>query len=109
MDELERKAALNPLSGESVKHNTKAIYTIRSVTSLIFGVTAGILGLESYYGFVFYLAGTLFVSLLMFIFLANGSPKEYFMTSQEIWTRDAFTGLSSYMLSWTLFYGLVDA
>ncbi|KAK9239286.1 Rab5-interacting protein-domain-containing protein [Lipomyces kononenkoae] len=109
MDEKERKQAISPLSAESLQQNGKTVYYIRSVTSTIFGVSAGILGLESYYGFLFYVGGTVFVSLLLFGLLARGRPAEYFTSAKDVWTSNALTGLSSFVLTWTLFYGLVDA
>ncbi|KAK9484504.1 Rab5-interacting protein-domain-containing protein [Lipomyces starkeyi] len=109
MDEKERKQAIYPVSTESLQQNGKTVYYIRSVTSTIFGVSAGILGLESYYGFLFYFAGTAFVSLLLFLLLARGQPTKYFISANDIWMGNALTGLSSFVLTWTLFYGLVDA
>ncbi|KAK9451086.1 Rab5-interacting protein-domain-containing protein [Limtongia smithiae] len=109
MDDNARKAATTPLSSESVTANTKAVYYIRSVTSTVFGIAAGILGLESYVGFLFYFAGTTTVSLLIFLLLAKGRPSEYFTSANYVWTGNAMTGLSSFVLTWTLFYGLIDA
>ncbi|KAK9461377.1 Rab5-interacting protein-domain-containing protein [Lipomyces oligophaga] len=109
MDPKERKTAIAPISNESLTSNTKIVYRIRSVTSTIFGITAGILRLESYVGFLFYFAGTIFVSLLMFIFLAKGKPEEFFQSSLYVWTGNSVTGLSSFVLTWTMFYGLVSA
>ncbi|KAK9378603.1 Rab5-interacting protein-domain-containing protein [Kockiozyma suomiensis] len=109
MDSKERQLAIAPISTESLTQNTKAVYYIRSVSSTIFGVAAGILGLESYIGFLFYFAGTTYISLLMFLVLAKGKPSEYFTSSSYVWTGNAFTGLTSFVLTWTMFYGLVDA
>ncbi|KAK9464269.1 Rab5-interacting protein-domain-containing protein [Lipomyces arxii] len=109
MDENERRQAIAPLSSDSLQHNTKTVYYIRSVTSTIFGVSAGILGLESYVGFLYYFALTAVVSFLCFVLLAKGNPSEYFVKGKDIWTSNTLTGLSSFVLTWTLFYGLVDA
>lgn len=82
---------------------------IRSLTSSVFGIAAGILGLESYAGFIFYLAGSMFVSMLMLVLVADGKPKKYFYGASELWTTEVFGGssLSSFVLTWTLFYNLV--
>ncbi|KAK7203211.1 Rab5-interacting protein-domain-containing protein [Myxozyma melibiosi] len=109
MDRKELEGAVAPISSESLAQNTKAVYYIRSVTSTIFGVGAGILGLESYFGFLFYFAGTAYVSLLMFFILAKGKPAEFFTSPSYVWTGNAFTGLTSFVLTWTMLYGLVDA
>ena len=43
----------------------QVISQIRSLTASLFGIAAGILGLESLYGFIFYFLGTVFVSQLI--------------------------------------------
>ena len=104
---------------------------MRSLTSSLFGIASGILGLESYSGFIFYFLGTLFVSLLVWLLRAEGlglsgqrpqRPKEdrqgssgqrlYFENPiWELWMggNELLGGLSSFVLTWTLFYGLVRA
>ncbi|KAL8943738.1 MAG: hypothetical protein Q9216_000844, partial [Gyalolechia sp. 2 TL-2023] len=86
------------------------ISNIRSLTASLFGVSAGILGLESYAGFIFYFLGTLFVSGLIYAILAQGRQAEYFRSPvKDLWTGEVVGGLSSFVLTWTLFYGLVRA
>lgn len=66
--------------------------------------------MESYTGFVFYLIGTLIVSGLIFSFRAEGKASEYFHRPLgDLWGGDVVSGLSSFVLTWTLFYGLVRA
>ncbi|WEW58277.1 hypothetical protein PRK78_003745 [Emydomyces testavorans] len=55
---------INPLVPDSVVRNTRTLTNLHSLSSFLLGVAAGILGLRSYAGFVFYLLGTVFVSLL---------------------------------------------
>lgn len=130
----EREQAIHPVVQESVQHNARVglpppltlqmplrppvlisrtvqiISNIRSLTASLFGVAAGILGLESYPGFLFYLLGTLLVSTLIFFLLAEGMPSRHFQSQlSELWTAEVFGGLSSFVLTWTLFYGLVRA
>jgi hypothetical protein len=88
----------------------QVISNIRNLTASLFGVAAGTLGLESYPGFIFYLVGTLFVSLLLFALKTDGKPGEYFYTPLgDMWLGEVFGGLSGFVLTWTLFYGLVQA
>jgi len=88
----------------------QTISNIRSLTASLFGIAAGILGLESYPGFLFYLLGTLFVSRLIFFQRAEGQPSRYFQSQfSDLWSAEVFGGLSSFVLTWTLFYGLVRA
>ncbi|KAI4085915.1 MAG: hypothetical protein LQ344_008010 [Seirophora lacunosa] len=121
MAEQERALAIHPIVAESVQHNTQTLSTIRSLTSSLFGISAGILGLESYSGFLFYILGTLFVSLLVHgrVLLAEGARTEgrkggggagrYFQSpARDLWFGEGVVGgLSSFVMTWTLFYGLV--
>jgi hypothetical protein len=127
----ERELRITPIVPENVMHNTKVLLAlilhlyrtiakqeseqtltdIRSLTSSILGVAAGILGLESQTGFAFYIGGSILVSVLMLFLLARGAPKSYFRSQADIWTHEVFgtTSLSSFVLTWTLFYNLVRA
>jgi ER membrane protein complex subunit 6 len=85
----------------------------------ILGVSAGILGLESYNGFLFYFVFTVLTTILFYtVRIAPTSLKSglgvfdtsrYFRTQYEFWTGSVFGGLAGYVLTWTLFYGLVRA
>jgi len=106
----ERELAISPIVQSSVQHNTQTISNIRNLTASLFGVAAGTLGLESYPGFIFYLVASLLVSFLIFAFRAEGKPSEYFHRPLgELWLGDVFSGMSGFVLTWTLFYGLVRA
>lgn len=122
----ERELQTHPIVPDSVAHNTKVrislashrnpsltlpqtLSDIRSLTGSIFGVAAGILGLESASGFLFYILGSLLVSALVFLVLAKGNSKRYFQSMADVWISDVFGGLSGFILTWTLFFGLVRA
>jgi len=117
----ERELQISPIVQESVLHNTKTLTTLHNLTASLFGVGAGILGLESYPGFLFYLIFSLITSALVYAFRVRpGIIKEskaqgksgmrrYFRSSMELWTGGLFEGLSGFVLTWTLFYGLVRA
>jgi len=106
----ERELAINPVVQSSVQHNTQVVSNIRQLTASLFGVAAGTLGLESYPGFLFYFLGTLLVSILIFAVRAEGKPSAYFYRPLgDLWGGEVFGGLSSFVLTWTLFYGLVRA
>jgi hypothetical protein len=88
----------------------QTVSNIRNLTASLFGVAAGTLGLESYPGFAFYLAGTFLVSALIFFLRTEGNPKAFFYRPfGDLWAGDLTSGLSSFVLTWTLFYGLVRA
>ncbi|KAJ4335491.1 hypothetical protein N0V95_008888 [Ascochyta clinopodiicola] len=106
----ERELQVNPIVGTSVQHNTQVTSNIRNLTASLFGVAAGTLGLESYPGFIFYLAGSLLVSVLLFALKTEGQAGKYFYRPLgDLWLGDVFGGLSGFVLTWTLFYGLVRA
>ncbi|KAH8602810.1 Rab5-interacting protein-domain-containing protein [Bisporella sp. PMI_857] len=115
----ERELQISPIAQDSVIHNTKVLTTLRGLTASLFGVGAGILGLESYPGFIFYLVFSLLTSALVYAFRVRptisqdisgqASLKRYFRGSMELWTGGLFDGLSGFVLTWTLFYGLVRA
>lgn len=127
----ERQLALKPIVGESVGHNARVslssmphsilvfrtyapvsqtVSNIRALTASLFGVAAGTLGLESLPGFFFYFVGTAIVSLLVFSLKANGDASAYFFRPVgDFWIGDLFGGLMSFVLTWTLFYGLCKA
>lgn len=106
----ERELAINPIVQTSVQHNTQVVSNIRNLTASLFGVAAGTLGLESYPGFIFYLVGTSIVSALIFASRADGKPAAFFHSPLgDLWGGEVFGGLSSFVLTWTLFYGLVRA
>lgn len=147
----ERDLQLSPLVPDSIQHNSKVLpppaspfppstpkltspspnqtlYNLQSLTASLFGVAAGILGLESYSGFLFYLAFTLLTSVLFYAVrvapsssAASPSGKagsgggglldtsRYFRTGLEFWTGGVLSGLAGYILTWTLFFGIVRA
>lgn len=92
---------------------------MQGLSGSIFGAAAGILGLESYGGFLFYIMFTILTTVLFYIFrvaptsLKSGlSPLDtsrYYRTSYEFWFGGLFGGLPGYILTWTLFFGLVRA
>ncbi|KAF2753184.1 hypothetical protein EJ05DRAFT_505197 [Pseudovirgaria hyperparasitica] len=106
----ERELAIAPIVGDSMQHNHRTISNIRSLTASLFGVAAGTLGLESYPGFIFYLVGTFIVSALIFALRMDGQPGKYFYRPlSEFWIGDVFGGAMSFILTWTLFFGIVQA
>ncbi|EJT81483.1 hypothetical protein GGTG_01461 [Gaeumannomyces tritici R3-111a-1] len=115
----EKDYQIAPIVPESVMYNTKILSNLQTLTASLFGVGAGILGLESYSGFLFYVAFT-FLSAALFYGLrvaptslaAGKGPLDtsrYFRGPYEVWTSGLMNGLAGFILTWTLFYGLVRA
>lgn len=98
---------------------SQSLFNLQSLTASLFGVAAGILGLESYSGFLFYIISTLLTVILFYALrvapasLPSGKPifdtSRYFRGPFEFWTSGLFGGLAGFILTWTLFYGLVRA
>ncbi|KAF5020706.1 hypothetical protein F66182_7268 [Fusarium sp. NRRL 66182] len=63
----ERDLQISPIVPESVIHNTKTLSNLQSLTSSLFGVSAGVLGLESYYGFLVYIVFSFITTLLFYV------------------------------------------
>ncbi|TWU75480.1 hypothetical protein ED733_005227 [Metarhizium rileyi] len=113
----EQEYQIHPIVPDSVVHNTKVLSNLQSLTASLFGVAAGILGLESYNGFLVYIVLSLFTSLLFYGLqvapesLGEGRPllstSRYFISTFDFWTSGIFNGLPGFILTWTLFYGLV--
>lgn len=97
----------------------QTLYNFQSLTASLFGVSAGILGLESYDGFLFYIISTLLTTILFYALrvaptsVSSGKgpldTSRYFRAPFEFWTGGLFGGLAGFILTWTLFYGLVRA
>jgi hypothetical protein len=89
------------------------------LTASLFGVSAGILGLESYYGFIVYFVFSVITTLLFYTLkiapesLSQGHPpldaSRFYRGAFDFWLSGAFSGISGFILTWTLFYGLVRA
>jgi len=119
MAPTEKELQISPIVPESVMQNTKTLADFQSLLGSIFGAAAGILGLESYSGFLFYFVLTLLTTVLFYVLrvaptslkagLAPLDTSRYFRSRYEFWFGGLFGGLPGYILTWTLFYGLVRA
>lgn len=94
-------------SPERFQHNAKAIDTVRSTASILSGVCAGILRCTSLYGLAAFLAFYLLTSALLLLAMGMDSAS---YTNRNI-LAFALGDMSKYGLSfvlfWTLAYGLV--
>ncbi|KAJ5823952.1 hypothetical protein N7447_006292 [Penicillium robsamsonii] len=64
---------ITPLVPEAVQHNNRVLSSLHSLTSFLLGLSAGILALQSTYGFAFYFLGTILVSGLFHAALIHRS------------------------------------
>ncbi|KAI9017480.1 transmembrane protein 93-like protein [Gaertneriomyces semiglobifer] len=94
-------------SAIAVRKNTQIVQYARSSLAFISGAAAGILGIEGWIGgFAFYLASSLLLSLLLWA-KTGGNSKKYFPRVEMLWTEEVTGNAFSYLLFWTLAYGLV--
>lgn len=94
-------------SPAAITHNYSKLEYCRTSMSALAGCTAGILGLYSIYGFVFYflMAGILW----LFVLLKTGKDfDKYFHSKTQVLTGSLGSGLFTYVLFWTFLYGIVN-
>ena len=93
-------------SRERIAANTRVLTFARTLVAAFAGASAGILGLETYAGFLFYFAANLVGSALLF-FAMHTKPSKYLVSPNSVWTEAATSGFMTYLLVWTLVYNLV--
>ncbi|KAJ5157039.1 uncharacterized protein N7482_008139 [Penicillium canariense] len=64
---------VNPLVPEAVQHNNRVLSSLHSLTAFLLGLSAGVLALQSTFGFAFYFTGTVLVSALFHAVLLQRS------------------------------------
>ncbi|KFY26849.1 hypothetical protein V491_01139 [Pseudogymnoascus sp. VKM F-3775] len=93
----------------------QTLANLHNLTASLLGIAAGILGLESYPGFLFYALLTFLTSALVYVFrvrptaAAEFDTTRFFVSGWTLWTGGLIDGLSGFVLTWTLVYGLVRA
>ncbi|KAI9741108.1 MAG: hypothetical protein M1834_002821 [Cirrosporium novae-zelandiae] len=111
----DRDLYISPIVPESLAHNAHVLTQIHSLTSSLLGLCAGILGLESLFGFAFYILGSLFVSFLIDIVVCGGRPGRYFGIEggkggrRHVYLKEMVGGLWGFGLAWAGGYGGVRA
>ena len=96
----------NPINTRNVMHNTKSLNFSRTSLSVLSGVVAGILGLTSIYGFLFYIVTSGLLGLYYLLSEAR-SEATHFLNKQQLVTGFVAENLFTYILVWTLVYGCV--
>ncbi|KND02308.1 uncharacterized protein SPPG_02783 [Spizellomyces punctatus DAOM BR117] len=100
-------ASANRFSPVALRNNAGVLQYARSSLAFISGAAAGILGLEGWlHGFLFYVASSLVLSLILWL-KTGFNPKRYFPTPDMLWVHEVAGNAFSYLLFWTLAYGLV--
>jgi hypothetical protein len=84
--------------------NTRALNFARTSLSVLGGVVAGILGLTSIYGFLFYFVVSGLLSLY-YLVAESRSKSTHFLQKSQVMTAFVFEHLFTYILMWTLVFG----
>jgi hypothetical protein len=96
--------------GPSIQANTKTLQYVQDFTSLMFGTLAGILQLESSHGFIFFIASSLLTSVLYLVVVVGGNGREFYESPlKNVFFDNLTRGLTAFLMSWTLFYALVQS
>lgn len=90
----------------AVRLNENSLEQCRTSVSALSGCVAGILGLTSYKGFLFYAFSMFFLSSLIYLYIRN-EHRKFFTSLNHIFINGFFNGLLTYVLFWTFLYGMV--
>ena len=90
----------------AVRLNENSLEQCRTSVSALSGCVAGILGLTSYKGFLFYAFSMFFLSFLIYLYIRN-EHRKFFTSLNHIFINGFFNGLLTYVLFWTFLYGMV--
>ncbi|KAI9203887.1 Rab5-interacting protein-domain-containing protein [Polychytrium aggregatum] len=94
-------------SPRNIRNNTQYLIYVRSSLAAFAGIAAGILGLQGLSGFLFYLVCSVVTTALIILTKAGWDHKIYFTSRTQVWLEEVSGSLFSYLLFWTLAYGLV--
>ena len=95
-----------PINSRNVMHNTKSLNFSRTSLSVLAGGVAGILGLSSLLGILFYFLASGILGIY-YLILNSRTDTLHFMNKQQLITAFVFENLFTYILMWTLMYGCV--
>ncbi|KAF9035909.1 hypothetical protein BJ165DRAFT_1533387 [Panaeolus papilionaceus] len=119
-------ASLQTLYAPNIIFNS-TLNNVKFISACFTGAAAGILGLQNFQGFLFFIASTLLTSALTYVINLNGRPSRYlvgFHQAAAAKPGPSPGGLASlsgalellnpgqdnaftFVLMWTLFYGIV--
>lgn len=96
-------------SAESIKYNEKQLHYLRDLTSLVSGISVGVLGIESFQGFLVFLASFIIIGLLYIAWVCQFQPGNYYVSPIKSIFLDLFVReLSGFVMCWTFSYALVN-
>ncbi|XP_057381368.1 ER membrane protein complex subunit 6-like [Daphnia carinata] len=90
----------------AIRNNAMVVEYCRTSMAALGGAAAGILGLTSLYGFVFYIFCAVAIWLLLLL-KAGPHWQKYFTSRSSLLSSGLSGGLITYVLFWTFIYGMV--
>lgn len=94
--------------GPNVEVNRKKLQYVHDVMCLWLGVGAGILSLESIYGFLFYVVGMSLTNIGFILVCCEGAPKTFFRDPiKQVFLDGLLGNIAGYIMMWCLVYALV--
>ena len=101
-----RKADSILYSDAAVRFNENSLEQCRTSVSALSGCVAGIIGLTSYRGFLFYGFSMFLLSLGIFVIIRK-EHRKFFTGLNHVFVNGFLNGLLTYVLFWTFLYGMV--
>lgn len=91
---------------DKVQQNSETVYRVRTLTSLLAGIAAGVLGITGVYGLLFFIAHAALTAAALERFSCKGKADAYFPAGKKqlFSFSELTTGALTYILVWTLVY-----
>lgn len=94
--------------GPNIVTNKQKLQRIQDILALSLGAGAGIIGLESLWGFIFYVLGISLGNLSFYVVCLKGEPTNFFENPlKEIYFDSLFSSISGYVMTWCLVSALM--
>lgn len=95
-------------SDMNVAANKKRLLRLQDSTSLVIGLGAGLLQLESLNGFYMFIGSYTSIGILYVLWICQLQPSRYYQSPvQEIFLESFFRELMGFVMAWTFSYALV--
>lgn len=96
------------LYGPNVASNKQKLQRLQDIISLALGAAAGIVGLESLHGFLFFLVGITLTNATFYLVCCQGDAGAFFAAPyREIFVEGLSSSLAGYVMTWCLLFALV--
>lgn len=92
----------------NMEANKKKLQHVHDIMALALGVGAGVLTLESLYGFLFYALGITLTNAAFYVVCCQGKADEFFRSPlQEIFIDGIPSNIAGFTMMWCLVFALV--